>query len=381
MTTQDNSNIVMPTQDQRDIVRPSTELGTPSLTIVQVSRSPSLPSGSPFWDQMDLISPPSSPSPSRVPESTMDLDRYVQRGFSEDLALPPRQIEKPFRFLDLPAEIRHMIYRLTFREPRAVRLKPFECNCIRCSCGHRYRRDLRKMIRQWSPPRLALVSKRLWQETVSLYYAVTDFKWYWDPLSVFVRSEKSSLVESIGFLQRALDFASKHDIQIKGITVCSPDHCTGYDQFVENLVHSVQVLAPLQQSLEKTGKAHPNLREIAFSEDNSLACRIFDFAGSLKSYELINEEQLDLVMRDFLHQDPEGAGMICAIEDTERWVDGFERYLRREKKKEQREANKAKGPERWNSVLRGRKDNEANKDEGPERWNGALRGRATRGRK
>jgi len=141
------------------------------------------------------------------------------------------------------------------------------------------------------------------------------------------------------------------------------------------------LLAPLQQSLGKTGKAHPNLREIAFSEDNSLACRIFDFAGSLKSYELINEEQLDLVMRDFLHQDPEGAGMICAIEDTERWVDGFERYLRREKKKEQREANKAKGPERWNSVLRGRKDNEANKDEGPERWNGALRGRAIRGRK
>ncbi|KAK6008494.1 hypothetical protein QM012_000397 [Aureobasidium pullulans] len=93
---------------------PSVKFGSSSPALdVQVPRSPSLPgSGTPLWDNMSL---PSSPSPkAHVPDSNMDLDRYAKRGFSEDLALPPRQIEKPFRFLDLSAEIRNMVYEFTF---------------------------------------------------------------------------------------------------------------------------------------------------------------------------------------------------------------------------------------------------------------------------
>ncbi|KAG9960250.1 hypothetical protein KCU61_g6739, partial [Aureobasidium melanogenum] len=210
---------------------PFEELGSPSLALsIEVPRSPSLPgSGTPLWDNMSL---PSSPSPKvPVPDSHMDLDRWAKRGFSEDLTLPPRQIEKPFRFLDLPLEIRNIVYELTFND-----LPTLSCD----------------------------------------------------------------------------GFAS--------------------------------------------------VREFKFADESSLARRIFDFAGSLVSPELEDDELQESTLRQSLWDDVEGRPVIGFIEELEDEIEAQDRWFaeqaRRQKKVTERAQNKAKGPERWGGVLRSRRAKE-----------------------
>ncbi|THW75556.1 hypothetical protein D6D19_03937 [Aureobasidium pullulans] len=387
MTTQDNFGIAMPTQDQRDIVRLSSETCSPpptrgsSLNSIPIRGplehpSPSLPPSSPFWDQML----PSSPSPKPHPDVSMNLDRFVERGFSEDLALPPRQIEKPFRFLYLPAEIRNMIYQLVFDENRTELLGEGGCHCGWCDDDvcHGY---IRLMKSQWRPPQLGFVSKRLRQETMSLYYAVTDFYWYWDPLRVFCECGRHSLLGSIGFLSDALDFITSHHLQIRSITLRGPNPCYRPSYSLAAIVNFVHLLATLWRLADQTGKGHVTLREIKFAKTDSMTRRLSDLAVSLEPWELDDDRHLTLEVRLFLHHDHEGFKIISVIEDMEDDEVYFYRELAKKDRKRLRDENKAKGPERWGGVLRNRQDEEADKTTVPERWDSALRGRAAKGKK
>ncbi|KAH0354094.1 hypothetical protein KCU81_g1209, partial [Aureobasidium melanogenum] len=351
-------------------MQPTEELGPPSPAVsIEVPRSPSLPGdGTPLWDNMSL---PSGPSPKvSVPDSNMDLERWAKRGFSEDLALPPRQIEKPFRFLDLPAEIRNMIYELLYYKKPRVR----SCDTVYhychwdCTC-HNY---LSTMKRQWRFPPIASVNRRTRQESVSLYCAITDFDWYWDPS--MIESNHLPLAELLKFLQTVFDFAARHSLEIKSIVVRSPYECHPGTFALDFIEEAVRFLAPLRKSLDQTGRVHPSLREFKLTRASPLARRLFKFAGSLQQHELEDREEMRFELRYFLYDDPDGSELIThidKIEEDHKWV---ENWLRNKKIREDRAANKKKGPERWNGVLRSR----SAKAEGPERWNGVLRNRLTK---
>ncbi|THW83700.1 hypothetical protein D6D18_08040 [Aureobasidium pullulans] len=387
MTIQDNFDIAMPTQDQRDTVRLSSEPCSPpptrgsSLNSIPYRgplehQSPSLPPSSPFWDQML----PSSPSPKPHSDVSMNLDRFVERGFSEDLALPPRQIEKPFRLLNLPAEIRNMIYQLVFDGNRTELLGEGDCHCGWCDDDvcHGY---MRLMKSQWHPPQLGFVSKRLRQETMSLYYAVTDFYWYWDPLRVFCECGHHSLQRSIGFMSDALEFVTSHHLQIRSITLRGPNPCYEPSYRLADIVDSVRLLARLWRLSDQTGKAHLTLREIKFAKKDSMTRRLFDLAASLEPFELEDDKLLNLEIRLFLQHDDEGFELISIIEDLEENEIRYQRLLAKNYRKKLRDENKAKGPERWSGVLRNRRSREADKTIGPQRWDNALRGRVAKGKK
>ncbi|KAH0362483.1 hypothetical protein KCU65_g7987, partial [Aureobasidium melanogenum] len=336
-------------------MRPSEELGSPSLALnIEVSRSPSqVGDWTPLWENMSL---PSSPSP-KVSESNMDLNRYAKRGFSEDLALPPRQIEKPFRFLDLPAEIRNMIYELTFDQYLGAPYCDWYCRCPSYGCCYRHdgcRVYLNAMKRQCRLPSIASVNKCLRVEFVSLYYATTEFTWYWDPLKVYCDVEDFPLAEAIDFFTHVLDFATNNGIQIKGITVCSPRHCQGYAYSLQPIAKSVRFLARLRKSLSQTGKVHPMVREFKFEDTTSLASRLFNFSGSLKPSVLRHHQSLSRELRYFLRADSDGRGMLWCIEDIEAQEWEYNLAKRRERKEEARADNKAKGLARWTGVLRSR---------------------------
>ncbi|KAI4725648.1 hypothetical protein E4T49_06613 [Aureobasidium sp. EXF-10728] len=346
-----------PTPYAPDTMRASTELGSPSLALnVEVPRSSSLPgSGTPLWDSMSL---PSSPSlRARVPDFTMDLNRWSKRGFSEDLALPPRQIEKPFRFLDLPAEIRNMVYEMTITRPRSSPCRYWECNC-RWNC-YRYRNDgcyvyMRLMRRQcWLPP-IASVNKCLRVEYMSLYYATTDFTWYWIPMKVLCEAGDFPLGQSVKFLARFLDLATTNGLQIRSITVCSPFECQCPTYDFKEVADSVRLLAPLRRSLSKTGRVHPGIREFKFEDESLFARRLFDFSGSLRQSVLRHHKSLSRDLRIFLNADPKGWDMLMFIKEVEAqnwWSDILDRRV---KKEEMRVQNTAKGLERWTGVLRSR---------------------------
>ncbi|KAI4718470.1 hypothetical protein E4T48_05345 [Aureobasidium sp. EXF-10727] len=321
-----------PTPYVQDTELGSTELGSPSLALnVEVPRSSPLPgSGTPLWDSMSL---PSSPSlRARVPDSTMDLNRWSKRGFSEDLALPPRQIEKPFRFLDLPAEIRNMVYELNITRPRSSPCRDWDCNC-RWNC-YRYRNDgcyvyMRLMRRQCWLPSIASVNKCVRVEFMSLYYATTDFIWYWDPLKVLCEAGDFPLGQSVKFFARFLDLATTNGLQIRSITVCSPLEC-------------------------QCPTVHPAVREFKFEDESLFARRLFDFSGSLRQSVLRHHKSLSRALRIFLNADPKGWDMLMFIKEVEAqnwWSDILDR---REKKEEMRVQNTAKGLERWTGVLRSR---------------------------
>ncbi|KAG9556320.1 hypothetical protein KCU71_g13292, partial [Aureobasidium melanogenum] len=336
---------------------PSEELGSPSLALsIEVPRSPSLPrGGTPPWDNMSL---PSSPSlRARVPESTMNLNRYAKRGFSEDLALPPRQIEKPFRFLDLPAEIRNMIYELTITRRRVMPCNDWDCHC-KWDC-HRYsdygcHLFMQAMKHQCRLSPLASVSRCLRAEFMSLYYATTDFAWYWDPLKTGCEISELPLADSISFLQHLLDFATINGVHIKSITLCSPHdyYRWGYD--LEDIADSLRFLAPLRKALAQNGRVHPMLREFKFENEASFPRRLFDFSGSLGSLALKNKKSMDQELRLFLHGDPDAKDMIRYIESWEEEERYYARESRWRKKMQTRNENKVKGDERWGGVLRSR---------------------------
>ncbi|KAI5271251.1 hypothetical protein E4T47_05364 [Aureobasidium subglaciale] len=396
MATEQKSDFDLSGQEQQNKMRPSSELGSPlptrgsSLQSVPLQfvdsghRSPSLPSsskdrplqftlpersrgsslqhvplhgplegdqsppGSAFWDHLWM---PSSPSPQPKQQPIMNLDRFSARGFSEDVGLPPRQIEKPFRFLHLPPEIRNMIYRSLYRKKRKVK----RCNYNQdhdcywdCFC-HAY---LRTMKRQWRIPQIAQVSKQTRQEVVSLYCAITSFDWYWDPERL--QSENFSLASAFQFLGQAFDFAVKYSCQIKNFTVNSVDPYFGSTFCIEDIVESVQFLAPLRKSQNEIGRVHPALCEFRFKDEATLARRLFDFSGTLASFELGNEHVLISRVRSFLVGDPVGEELISDIDKAEESRRLFGLYLKKMERQVKREANKSKGPERWGGVLRSR---------------------------
>lgn len=329
---------------------PSEELGSPSLGLnIEVPRSHSKPgNGTPLWDNMSL---PSSLSPKApIPEATMDLDRWAKRGFSEDLSLPPRQIEKPFRFMDLPAEIRNMIYKFLYYDKPSVRPcdQDYHWCSWNCTC-HRY---LRTMKRQWRLPPIASVNRGTRREAMSLYCAITDFDWYWDPSSI--DSDDFTLAESLKFLQEVFDFAASHNLEIKSIVVKSPHECHVGRTNLKYIDEAVRFLAPLRKSLNRTGRVHPLLREFKLTRATALVRRLFKFAGSLEQHKLEDDVELRSELRYFLYHDPHGFKLISSIDELEETYRDFMRYLRRKKSKEDRAANKARGPERWNGVLRSR---------------------------
>lgn len=313
----------------------------------------------------------------------MDLDRYVQRGFSEDLALPPRQIEKPFRFLDLPAEIRNMIYQLVFDDDRTELLGEGNCQCGWCDGDvcHGY---MHFMKSQWHPPQLGFVSKRLRQETMSLYYAVTDFYWYWDPFRVFCGCGRHSTLGSSGFMSNALDFITSHQLQIRSITLLGPSpyyRCYEPSHCLREIVDFVRLLSRLWRLADQTGKGYLTLREIKFAKKDSMTRRLSDLAVSLEQFELEDDKHLNLEIRLFLHHDDEGFELISTIEDVEEDEIRYQRLIAKNYRKRLRDENKAKGPERWSGVLRNRRSREADNTIGPQRWDSALRGRAAKGKK
>ncbi|KAG9582801.1 hypothetical protein KCU77_g11681, partial [Aureobasidium melanogenum] len=332
-------------------MHPSEELGSPSLALsIEVLRSSSLLNDEIIsWDDMSL---PSSPSPKvRVPDTNMDLNRYAKRGFSEDLALPPRQIEKPFRFLDLPAEIRNMIYELTFTRIPIT----FGCGLL-CSCHyecthHAYKAVMKRQLRL---PSIALVNKCIRQETMSLYFATTDFIWFWDPLRVFSKRGCLYLTYSIKVLADILDFATANGVQIKSITVCSPHKCHFPDYIFHDVAESVRFLAPLRRSLDLVGRVHPMLREFKFEDEDSFIRRLFDFSGSFEPLVLESYLALKWRLRLFLRADPVRVELLDKVEDYEADSWCWETEIRREKKEGTRVRNKIKGLKRWTGVLRSR---------------------------
>ncbi|KAH0342499.1 hypothetical protein KCU83_g9281, partial [Aureobasidium melanogenum] len=337
---------------------PSEELGSPSLALsIEVPRSPSLPgNGTPLWDNMSL---PSSPSPKvPVPDFNMDLDRWAKRGFSEDLTLPPRQIEKPFRFLDLPLEIRNIVYELTFNDLPTLSCDGFACHCHRrpCFASHPCQSYIQTMKHQYQLPSVASVNKCIRLEVITHYYETTVFDWYWDPLKVRCGSRPHRLSSAIKLLVHTLKFARANGVQIKSIIVRSPCNCHKPTESLKGIAASVRFFASLQKSL--TSRVHPAVREFKFADESSLARRIFDFAGSLVSPELEDDELQESTLRQFLWDDVEGRPVIGFIEELEDEIEAQDRWFaeqaRRQKKVTERAQNKAKGPERWGGVLRSR---------------------------
>jgi len=216
---------------------------------------------------------------------------------------------------------------------------------------------------------------------MSLYYAVTDFYWYWDPLRVFCECGRHSLLGSIGFLSDALDFITSHHLQIRSITLLGPNPCYRPSYSLAAIVNFVHLLATLWRLADQTGKGHVTLREIKFAKTDSMTCRLSDLAVSLEPWELDDYRHLTLEVRLFLHHDHEGFKIISVIEDMEENEVYFYRELAKKARKRLRDENKAKGPERWGGVLRNRQDREADKTAAPERWDSALRGRAAKGKK
>lgn len=313
---------------------PSEELGSPSLALsVEVPRSPSLPgNGTPLWDNMSL---PSSPSlRARVSDSNQ-----------------PRQIEKPFRFLDLPAEIRNLIYEFTFSSYPFSWSADLLCSCEYDFAHHAY---LGVMKRQFRPPSISSMNKLIREESMCLYYATTNFNWYWDPLRVNSEGGRLYLTDSIEVLAHVLSFAMNNGVQIKSITVCSPHDCHWEDYVLKDLAKSVRFLGPLRKSIDLVGRVHPMVREFKFEDETSFARRLFDFSGTLKTSELKHHKSLDRKLRPFLRSDPDGGELLNIIEEIESEHWWYEMELRREKKENRRIQNAAKGLERWTGVLRSR---------------------------
>ncbi|KAG9689636.1 hypothetical protein KCU95_g16968, partial [Aureobasidium melanogenum] len=316
---------------------PSEEIGSPSLALrIEVPRSPSLPgNGTPLWDSMSL---PSSPSlRARVPDSSR------------------ARVEPLFRFLDLPAEIRNMIYEFSFSSYPISWSADSLCACEYDFAHHAY---LGVMKRQFKPPSITSVNKLIREEAMCLYYGTTNFRWYWDPLRVNSEGGRLFLPDSIGVLARLLDFAAINGVLIKSITVCSPHDCHWPDYVWKDFTMSVRFLAPLRRSIDRIGRAHPMLRELKFEDEDSFTRRLFDLSGTLKPSVLKHHHSLKRQLRLFLRDDPDGADMLGAIEDveSENWWYALE--ARWERKEQRRIQNKAKGLERWTGVLRSRPSKE-----------------------
>ncbi|KAI5204933.1 hypothetical protein AUEXF2481DRAFT_29425 [Aureobasidium subglaciale EXF-2481] len=359
MATEQKSDSVLDGRKQQNKMRPSSELGSPMPTrgssqiikILQSSPVPDTPlpdSGSPLWDSMSL---PSSPSPKRKPEPSANLDRWSSRGFSEDVGLPPRQIEKPFRFLDLPPELRNMIYGYAFSKC-TPRCDDWECSCCwrpppsGCSCE--------SSPNQFSLPPIVFVNKHIRLESLSLYYSTNDFRWFWDPLKMYCEYGYSHAARSVQVFEVVLNFLSTNAIQLRSCTICSPQHHHGPTRNMESIIDSVRFLAPLWKNVTQIGKAHPMIREFKFADKSTLAYRIFAFAGSLETSELESEKLLDARLRVFLKGDEDAANLVASIEYSEYETKWYEQRGRRRKKSFQREENRSKGEERWTGVLRSR---------------------------
>jgi hypothetical protein len=345
MTSPSQQDVLLPpcTPSQSSIKRPSSELGSPSLsltvplddTTLNTTLSPSLQ----YDDDSDDMSIPSSP---------LSMERLTKRRLSKQPALLSRQKERPFRFLDLPPEIRNMIYFKTFFN--------HEVAAFVRSCDY-WTEDfnvLPYMEMSWRPPVLATVNKLLRKEALSLYYSTTELIWYWDPLRARNDYDGFNLYNSVALLGKLLQFVARHDIRIKGILVCSPDFQSWPALGVVEILDSVRLLGPIRRALDGDGR-HALLGQISFRY-NRVAQTIFELAGSLDAsmLQLRNKKLLDSKVRSFLRTNHHTTGMLRVIEDMEAQDYYDQLGARRERKEERRQENIKKGGERWDGVLRGR---------------------------
>ncbi|KAI5203876.1 hypothetical protein E4T39_03939 [Aureobasidium subglaciale] len=356
MATKQKFDLVLLRQMQQKLMRPSSELGSPvSSRIIQVLQSSPVPdtplpdNDSLFWDSMSL---PSSPSPKRKSEPTANLDRWSSRGFSEDVGLPPRQIEKLFKSLDLPPEIRNMIY-----------VEALGCFSHYWYFDHQCSDDCYCLvisprmwwILQWRPPPLAMASKQLRQESMPLYYAHNDFVVRWDPESPCDQFGNNTLKASVTILKNGLDFLETHNLWLRSITICDNDY-SGYwgPWSIKELLPSVRMLAPLRRAVNSTGRPHPALGCIKSDGMSTVGKRIFELAGKLRPEVLGSTRRLEERVRRYLHRRVDTRPFLYAIEEREEENRGQGLCARAGRKEDRRLQNIVKGEERWSGVLRSR---------------------------
>lgn len=288
----------------------------------------------------------------------MDPEPLIKHEFeSDDVILPPHQVETAFRFLDLPAEIRNMIYDFAcqVQELESGWIGGFCRECGECHNDHEY---LSHMKQQWYPPPLASVSKQLRQEVMPIFYARNTFDWFWDPEREIGDYGEMCLQDSIFFLKKALKFLTANNLWMKCVRVRRPDNCLGPLFLFPPLLDSVCLLAPLLRSQSRTRNAHPALGKICLPKGLSFTRRIFNFVGSLSRKVLKDEDRVDEKLRTFLREDTaDGAWFLRQVEEFEdemHWMDQHHRQVQKHKRFLE---NTVKGAERWNGVLRNRTAN------------------------
>ncbi|TIA36164.1 hypothetical protein D6C78_05623 [Aureobasidium pullulans] len=253
-----------------------------------------------------------------VPSSQQYCDnmRSSSKLYSTTIAPPLSQSEQPFRFLDLPPEIRNMIYQFSFKVPRVVEdSHNWKCKCFFTAECNDYRKAMQL---QWSSPLFAAVNKSIRQEVISLYYATKDLNWHWNPMSVLCEPDEYPLTRSLRYLDYALDFVASQNTQVKSITIESSK--TSWDNPTDTMVditNSVRFLAPFSRNLKETGRAHSALHKIHFADESSLAYRLFDHAGSIAPSVLNDETELDKTMRAWLSKDPGASELNSTIKRRE----------------------------------------------------------------
>ncbi|THX85850.1 hypothetical protein D6D04_01685 [Aureobasidium pullulans] len=222
-----------------------------------------------------------------------DNMRSSSKLYSTAIAPPLSQSEQPFRFLDLPPEIRNMIYQFSFKVPRVVEdSHNWKCKCFFTAECNDYRKAMQL---QWSSPLFAAVNKSIRQEVISLYYVTKDLNWHWNPMSVLCEPDEYPLTRSL---------RSK----------------TSWDNPTDTMVditNSVRFLAPFSRNLKETGRAHSALHKIHFADESSLAYRLFDHAGSIAPSVLNDETELDKTMRAWLSKDPGASELNSTIKRRE----------------------------------------------------------------
>ena len=177
------------------------------------------------------------------------------------------------------------------------------------------------------------------------------------------------------FLIERLKFLQRHNLWTKGIVVRTPRKTYFYVWTLKPLIDSLQAIAPLQRSINETGKPHPSVGYIRY-EGRSIVRRLFRFAGFLKLTVLKDKKEIDYRLRRVLRRfSDKTRAFLQDVESSERQYQYEISWARQEAKSRRRQENIVQGQARWNGVLRSRGSYPENKSTGQERWTGVLRSR------